>query len=142
MERRDGIQNLRDDAGREYRALELQLDAIPDIDIQGLRETRRQYNNQRDRCLSRASTVETQLAGLRREREALSTQRDRLLRERKKGRRIISELEVTQDVISVLQSSYERITHEELRKVSDLMNRIFLEMIGADPEQGAIKRWR
>jgi DNA sulfur modification protein DndD len=33
-----------------------------------------------------------------------------------------------------------RITSEELQKVSNLMNSIFLEMIGADPEQGAIIR--
>ena len=42
--------------------------------------------------------------------------------------------------MKVLRSAYERITNEELQKVSDLMNNIFLEMIGADPEQGAIIR--
>ena len=42
--------------------------------------------------------------------------------------------------MNVLQSTYERITNEELQKVSDRMNGIFLEMIGADPEQGAIIR--
>lgn len=137
---REGLQELRDEAGREFRSLELQLDALPDTDIQGLRETRRQYKDQRDRCLSKQSSVETQLEGLRRDQESLKQERDRLLREQKKGMRILSELEVTQDVMHVLQSSYERITNEELKKVSDLMNSIFLEMIGADPEQGAIIR--
>src|SRR5690606_26098592 len=56
------------------------------------------------------------------------------------GARILAELEVTQDVERVLRNSYERITNEELEKVSTLMNEIFLEMIGADPEQGAIIR--
>ena len=138
--RRDGIQDLRDDAGRKFRALELQLDSLPDTDIRGLRETCRGYKNQRDRHLSKQSAIETQLSGLRREREALETDRDRLLREQKKGARILAESEVTRDVTKVLQSAYERITNEELQKVSDLMNNIFLEMIGADPEQGAIIR--
>ena len=138
VERRDGIQALRDEAGRKLRALELELDAIPDTDIQGLRETRRQYKDQRDRYLSKQSAIETQLTGLRRDREELETERDRLLREQKRGARILAELEVTQDVMRVLQSAYDRITNEELQKVSDLMNSIFLEMIGADPEQGAI----
>jgi len=80
------------------------------------------------------------LSGLQRDREGLTQERDRLLREQKKGARILAELEVTQDVTSVLQSAYDRITNEELRKVSELMNSIFLEMIGADPEQGAIVR--
>ena len=137
---RDGIQNLRDEAGRKFRALELQLDSLPDTDIQGLRETRRQYKDQRDRHLSKQSAIDTQLTGLRREREELEGKRDRLLREQKKGARILAELEITQDVTKVLQSAYQRITNEELRKVSDLMNSIFLEMIGADPEQGAIIR--
>lgn len=137
---RDNLQTLRDEAGRELRALELQLDAIPNTDIQGLRETRRQYKDQRDRHLAKQSSVETQLTGLRREQAGLNEERDRLLREQKKGARVLSELEVTQDVMRVLQSSYERITNDELNKVSELMNAIFLEMIGADPEQGAIIR--
>ncbi len=137
---RDGLQVLSDEAGREFRALELQLDALRDTDIQGLREARRQYKDQRDRSLSKQSSLGTQLAGLRREQEVLKHERDRLLREQEKGARIIAELEVTQDVTRVLQSAYERITHDELKKVSDLMNSIFLEMIGADPEQGAIIR--
>jgi DNA sulfur modification protein DndD len=137
---RDGLQVLRDEAGREFRALELQLDALPDTDIQGLREACRQYKDQRDRYLAKQSSVGTQLVGLQREQDGLKEERDRLLREQKKGARILSELEVTQDVTRVLQSAYERITNEELKKVSDLMNNIFLEMIGADPEQGAIIR--
>jgi DNA sulfur modification protein DndD len=140
VERRDGIQILRDEAGRKLRALELQLDSLPDTDIQGLRETRRRYKDQRDRYLAKQSSLETQLAGLKRDREELEGKRDRLLREQKKGARVLAELEVTQDVMKVLRSAYERITNEELQKVSDLMNSIFLEMIGADPEQGAIIR--
>ncbi|TAK44083.1 MAG: hypothetical protein EPO27_13390 [Betaproteobacteria bacterium] len=140
VERRDGLKALRDDAGRKLRALELELDALPDTDVQGLREARRQYKEQRDRNLSKSSSIETQLLNLRREREGLNVEFERLLREQKKGARILAELEVTQDVSRVLQSAYDRITKEELRKVSDLMNRIFLEMIGADPEQGAIIR--
>ncbi|WP_133512919.1 AAA family ATPase [Candidatus Thiosymbion oneisti] len=140
VERRDGIQTLRDEAGRKLRALEQQLASLSDTDIQGLRETRGQYKGQYDRCLSKRSTLETQIENLQRERDELTDKRDRLLREQKKGARILAESEVTQDVMKVLQSAYERITNEELGKVSNLMNSIFLEMIGADPEQGAIIR--
>ena len=140
VERRDGLQGLRNEAGRKFRALEAQLDSLPDTDIQGLRETRRHYKNQRDRYLQKQTAIETQLIVLERGREKLEVERDRLLRLQEKGVRILAELEVTQDVLMVLQSAYERITNEELQKVSDLMNSIFLEMIGADPDQGAIIR--
>ncbi len=138
VERRDGIQTLRDEAGRKLRALEMQLDSLPDTDIQGLRETRRRYKDLRDRYLSKQSSIGTQLTGLSREREVLEVERDRLLREQKRGARILAELEVTQDVMKILKSAYQRITNEELRKVSELMNSVFLEMIGADPEQGSM----
>ena len=140
VERRDGIQVLRDEAGRKFRRLQIKLDALPDTNIQGLRETRRQYKSQRDRYLASQSTLKTQLSGLRSEREQQEINRDRLLRKQDAGMRILAELDVTQDVLKVLRSAYERITSEELHKVSDLMNNIFLEMIGADPEQGAIIR--
>lgn len=138
VESRDGLQNLRDQAGKEMRALELQLDEMPDTDIQLLRETRRNYRGLRDRCLQRKTELDTQLSGLRRERDELSVEERRLLRDQEKGARLLAELEVTHDVIKVLQGSFDRITSEELGKVSELMNEIFLEMIGSDPEQGAI----
>ena len=140
VEYRDGLQPLRDEAGRKFRALELQLDSLPDTDIQGLREICRQYKDQRDRHLSKQSEIKTQLTGLRHEGEELEAKRDQLLRKQKKGAQILAEKDVTQDVTDVLQSAYKRITNEELQKVSELMNSIFLEMIGADPEQGAIIR--
>ena len=138
--RHDTIQDLRDEAGRTIRALELQVDSLPDIDIRGLRETQRRYKSQRDRYLSKQSVIETQLSGLRRERTQRKRERNRLLREKTKGVRVLTELDVIQDVTTVLRNAYDRITNEELKKVSDLMNIIFLEMIGADPEQGAIIR--
>lgn len=140
VKRRDGIQTLRDEAGRKYRTIDLQLEALGDTDIQGLREARRLYKDHRDRYLSEQSIIETQLTELRREHDTLETTRDRLMSEQKKGARIQAELKIIRDVTNVLQNAYERITNEELQKVSELMNNIFLEMIGADPEQGAIIR--
>lgn len=140
VERRDELEIMSKDQGKKLKALEAQLDAIPDTDIQGLLDTRRQYADQRDRFNAARSRYETQVEGLRKQRESLVLQRDNLLREQKKGARILAELEVTQDVERVLRNSYERITNEEVAKVSALMNAIFLEMIGADPEQGAIIR--
>lgn len=138
VQQRDGLQELRDEEGRKLRGLELQLDSLPDTDVQALRDVQRQYREQRDRQHAQKAKVETQLESLRRERTRVEAEMDRLLREQKKGARIISDREVANDIYSVLANSYERITTEELSKVSELMNSMFLEMIGADPEQGAI----
>ena len=140
VERRDELGIMHQEQGKRLKALEAQLDDIPDTNIQGLRETKRLYMEQRDRFNAARSRYEAQLEGLRKEREGRVLQRENLLREQKKGARILAELEITQDVERVLRNSYERITNEELSKVSSLMNAVFLEMIGADPEQGAIIR--
>ena len=52
-----------------------------------------------------------------------------------RGNRILAESYVIEDITSILKNTYERITKEELVKVSNLMNTYFLRMIGADPEQ-------
>ena len=140
VECRDELEIIREEQGKKLKALEAQFDAIPDTDIQGLRDTKRQYIEQRDRFNVDRARYETQLEGLKKRQESLKLQLENLLREQKKGARILAELEVTQDVTRVLQNSYNRITNDELAKVSELMNAIFLEMIGADPEQGAIIR--
>ena len=124
--------------GKKRKALEAKLDDIQDTDIQGLRDTKRDYAEHRDRFNADQARYETQLEALEKERRSLSATRNNLLRRQKRGERILAQLEVTQDVKRVLENSYARITNEELAKVSGLMNTIFLEMIGADPEQNAI----
>ena len=138
FKRRDYLMSLQEEQGQKLSSLETQLDDIPDTDIQGLRSTERYYRDQRDRFNAEQARLETQLEGLQNEQSSLSAQLNNFLREQKKGNRILAQLEVTQDVKQVLENSYNRITNEELDKVSELMNTIFLEMIGADPEQNAI----
>ena len=140
VEQRNSLEEGREEAGRKLRTLEKQIDALPNTDIQGLRKARHQYQGQRDRFLSQQSSTETKLAALHQEHEEQEAKRNQMLREQKKGAHILAELDVIKDVKQVLQCAYERLTNEELHTVSELMNRIFIEMIGADPEQGALIR--
>ena len=93
---------------------------------------------QRDRFHVEQARLETKLEDLKNKQTSLNAQLKNLLRKQKKGTRILAQLTVAQDVKRVLQNSYNRITHDELAKVSDRMNEIFLEMIGVDSEQNAI----
>ena len=138
--KRDTLETLREEAGRKYRALEAKLQEIPNTDIQGLTEAQRQFKAQRDKFMSKHASIETRLTVLQRERGSAERERASLLRAKKKGGRILAGLDVTGDVETVLQSAFQHITNEELAKVSERMNEIFLEMIGADPRQGAIIR--
>ena len=132
------LENQRREQVKKLNDYEIQLERIPDTGIQELLITKRQYEDQRDRFYADQVRYETQLEGLKVEHKKLASQRENLLRQQRRGARILARLEVTSDIERVLKDSYERITNEELTKVSQLMNGIFLEMIGADPDQGAI----
>ncbi len=134
-ERRDQLDRLRDHEGDNLRSLEVQVDAIGDTDLQELRETLRSFREQSNRAFERQTRAETELAGLREHEVELVRERDSLLRAQERGARISATLEVMQDIKTALSGAYDRITREEMAKVSSRMNDLFLEMIGNDPDQ-------
>ena len=138
--RRDELEAHRDEEGSALKVLEAQLDEIPDTNIKELRATKASYKDKRDQHNAAAAKDETRLEQLKEQRTELVAKRNNLWREQKKGQRMLAELTVAQDIEHILQQAYNRISNEELGKVSELMNEIFLEMIGADPNQGAIIR--
>ena len=137
---RDELEELREELGKRFKALEAQLDDIGDTDIQGLRAAKQEYDEQRDRFNNDYIRHEIELEKLKEERRSLVATRNNLLTKQRRAARTLAALDVTNDVEQVLHNSFNWITNEELMKVSELMNNIFLEMIGVDPEQDAIIR--
>ena len=135
--RRSELGRNREALASQLRSFEVQIDQLPDNDIQGLRDTLRGYEHQRDRFRDIQTKHDVQMENLREEARDLSRQRGKLLREQEKGTNILAELNVIQDIESVLKNSYDRITSEELARVSVQMNSFFMDMIGADPELGS-----
>lgn len=136
--RRDSLLSDREQLGLQAKALEARIAQIPDHDIQGLQRTRSYYRDQRDRFNTERTRQRADLENVRQQHTALQRQYHDLLRQQDRGARFMADLEVAQDIQNALGRAYERLTTEELTKVSTRMNDIFLEMIGADPSQGAI----
>ncbi len=137
---RDQLDRMREDLGKQSKAIDSKLKQIPNSDVPGLRDARRQYQEQRDRSNTTRSRLQVDLSNVLKETEQLSRTRDQILRRQDRGQRFMADLEVAQDIETVLNKAYHRLTTEELDKVSSRMNAMFLEMIGADPQQGAIIR--
>lgn len=138
FDERDKAEHQRKALSKRARELEVKLDALKDTDIQELRETRRHYEQQKNRFWSDFIRAETERKRLESQKAADVARRDRLGKQQSKTRRIIANLEAIKDIQDVLKNTYQRITTDELDKVSARMNDLFLKMIGADPEQGAI----
>ncbi|MFK4259204.1 AAA family ATPase [Agrobacterium tumefaciens] len=135
--RQESRQVLEDLSVREAQA-EAKVAAASDVDIQAMTEQRRVARRSADDQNTILSRARTRLEAAKEEHQQVVALRDKYMDEESKGDRLRSELQVSQDVLDVLARSMARLKSDELNKVSDLMNDIFLEMIGADPAQGAI----
>jgi DNA sulfur modification protein DndD len=131
--------NLKDLGTREA-AIQAKIDAMPDIDIQRLREQKRVAKTHADEYADKAVRLRTRIDTARQEKLDAEKERDQHLKEETKGLLLSSELTVSQDLLGIFDRSLERLKSDELKRVSSLMNDIFLEMIGADTEQNAIIR--
>ncbi len=136
--RRDELETRRGELEKALAALEVQLENIGDIDIQELRAAKQDYIAQRDSLNHIRIEHERELERLKERQRSLSATRNNLISKRRRGKGILARLDTTRDIDQILKNSYNRITNEELQKVSRLMNTLFLEMIGADAEQNAI----
>ncbi len=135
---RDELETRRKELEKTLASLEVQLEDIGDTNIQELRATRQDYINKRDSLNDTRIEHERELELLQERQRSLTASRNNLRRKDRREKRISDRLEVTRDIEQILKNSYNQITNEELQKVSQLMNTLFLEMIGADTEQGAI----
>ena len=135
---RDELETGRKELEKTLAALEVQLEDIGDTNIQELRDTKQNYIAQRDSLNHIRIEHERELERLKERQRSLTATRNNLISKRRRGKGILARLDATRDTDQILKNSYNRITNEELQKVSQLMNTLFLEMIGADAEQGSI----
>lgn len=136
--RRVDLSSLRQEIARKVKGLERDLDAVPDTDVVGLREMRRGIAAQRDKFQAKCARLETLIEGYESEVRKAQALRDTHLRQQQAGQKVLAQMEAAEDVGTVLAGAYRTMTDREVARVSELMNDLFLEMIGADPEQGAI----
>lgn len=140
VDRRNKIaQNLKDLAATDAQ-LEAKIALIPDVDLQMLREQKKVARRNSDDHNTAMSRAKLKLETAVRDKREAEEDRDENLKEESKGLRLAAELTVAQDLLRVFERSLERLKSDELGRVSELMNEIFLDMIGADAEQGAIVR--
>lgn len=138
FERRQRANARCQEFGEAESAIEAKIAALPDVDIQQLRTTRDHYRNQAKEAQSKEIRLNAQLEAMQREIKLAETEREKLLQHDEKGMKIGAELEVAHDLHQVLTNALETMKTRELQQVSDRMNALFLDMIGADPSQRSI----
>jgi len=116
---------------QERRELNNQIQLIPDVDVSYLVAQRNTLNNERDDFRIKQDRVFRQLNKLKQEYYKCENEKKELMRNEKINAKIFSELQAAQDLLTVFLSSYATIMNIELRAVSEIMNKYFMEMIGS-----------
>jgi DNA sulfur modification protein DndD len=138
FERRQRANARRKEYGEQEAAIEAKIALVPDVDVQQLRATRDRYRAQAQDVLSKEIRLSAQLEANERDTKIAENDREKLLQHDEKGMKIGAELEVAHDLQQILTNALETMKTRELEQVSDRMNALFLEMIGADPAQRSI----
>lgn len=126
--------------GAQLAEIDKQIAAIPDSDIKALRETLSSFINQRNEKVRSHGVLTERMQTQQRERRRLEADQQRLSKLNNKAHRIRMDQQAADDVLEVLQKSYAAIQHQAIPVISNEMNRLFLKMINADPEQMSIIR--
>jgi len=138
FERRQRANTRRQEHGEAESEAEAKIAQLPDIDIQQLRTTRNQYREQAKDAQSREIRLSALLDAKQREVREAERDREKLLQQDEKGMKFVAELEVAKDLQDVMNNALETMKTRELAQVSERMNALFLDMIGADASQRSI----
>ena len=136
--RRQRANTRRAELGEAEAAIEAKIKEVPDVDIQQLRITRNHYRDQCKECQKKEIRLNAQLEAMQHDIKLFEAKREKLLQYDEKGMKIRAEIQVAQDLEQVFSNAIETMKTRELQKVSDSMNALFLDMIGADPSQRSI----
>ena len=118
----------------ESRELSNKIALIPNVDVSNLVDKRIVLNRERDNLRLEQDRKFRKISKLKQQYLQYEKEKKELLRNEKLNVKILSELEASQDLLTIFLSSYATIMNIELQKVSQTMNQYFLEMIGTSSE--------
>jgi DNA sulfur modification protein DndD len=124
-------------ADRELKSVLGKLDQIDEEKIQSLRNYEKLLSSSVTKKNGELTRNETRQSEIASELQALETEQKKLSREDEKVAGLTAEKVVLDDLDTIVSGALQEMQSTYLHKVSDRMNDLFLEMVGADPEQNA-----
>ncbi|MEP6389021.1 MAG: AAA family ATPase, partial [Halioglobus sp.] len=114
--------------------LKAERDAIDDTSLTQLRELESSLSSKLDSARVQQGQRESSIEDAAQRKREAEEHRQKIEKRLNKTDTSADKLSLARMTQTVFKQVGDRLVKEELRKVSDEMNRIFLEMIGADPE--------
>ncbi len=138
LARRERAHRQARELGEAESDVEAKIDDLRDVDTRQLRQSRDHYRDQSKQKQAEEVRLTHTLTTKRRDAKLAEAAQKKLLEQDEKGRELNAELDVARDLQGVLTDALGTMRTRELKKVSEHMNTVFLEMIGADISQRSI----
>lgn len=126
------------DQEQQYGEVKAAIDLIDDSKLIELRDQERQLEAKIRTLNDRNSQRVIQIKEYSQRRSDAELERDRIEKKCNKSSSSGNRLSLARRSQKIFESIIEKLKQQELRRVSEEMNRIFLEMIGADPEANSL----
>ena len=125
-------------ADLELKSVLAKLDDIKEDEIESKRQHEKTLESSIRSKNQELGRLESKLRNIDVEVKALTRRQVELRRADQKVASLNAELSALQDLDSIVSGALRDMHETYLRRVSDRMNELFLDMVGADPSQGAI----
>ncbi len=136
----DDSRRQRKRAEETIRETQLMLEQVPNVDVVELRRQIKDATEQLTKEAQEAVLAEAENIRLSGEKKNVEREREQILRSQRKLSRQRANEQAASDLLAVINGTIDVLRGEKLSTVSDEMNRLFLGMIVADPDQNAIIR--
>jgi DNA sulfur modification protein DndD len=138
--RRERALNLRtrEDLERQGSELDQRLREIDAVDIQQKKQSLDTARSQARHQERRQSELERDLRELEPQIAELDVRQKELRKKEQKLRSLNAQITATEDLLVVVKNTLDDMQRIYLKKVSDRMNDLFMEMVGAEPGAGGV----
>lgn len=124
----------------EEKQIETKINQLPATDIGFHRDQRKKLMDIRDGLNKEQSQLTADLDRVKKAKKVANDEFEIATARHKRFKQIKSRLDATEDILSVILTSYKDIEDLEIPRVSQNMNEYFLDMIQADPENSMIRK--
>jgi DNA sulfur modification protein DndD len=134
----DDARRQRKRAEETIRETQLMLGQVPDVDVVELRRQIKDATEQLTKQAQEAVLAEAEIIRLSKQKTEVEREREHILKSRRELSRQRANERAASDLLAVLNGTVDVLRGEKLSTVSNEMNRLFLDMIVADPDQNSI----
>lgn len=134
----DGARRQRKRAQETIREIQLMLDQVPDVDVVELRRQIKDATEHATKQAQEAALAEADIIRHSERKKEVQRERDQVLKGQRQLSRQRANEQAATDLLAVLNGTIGVLKGEKIDAVSEEMNRLFLDMIVADPDQNAI----